>query len=64
MEWITDPTTVDGNDRYLVLAIGQRDDKSTYLYEPQVLLGWQFKRLTAGCYAAIPMPEWKGLPSG
>lgn len=60
MNWITDQQSVSRDAAYIVMAIGQRADKSTYLYNPQVMSGWQFQRLMRGCYAAIPMPEWKG----
>lgn len=61
MDWIiSHPNAiVDVNKTYIVFAIG--GGEHTYLYEPQVRSGWQFKNLTAGCYAAIPMPEWKGM---
>jgi hypothetical protein len=60
--WIVDHALIDDDASYIVCAIGQRDDKSTYLYKTQTCLGWQFKQRLAGCYAAIPMPQWKGLP--
>lgn len=58
MNYIIDHNLISGDIKYIVFAIGQRTDKSTYLYEPQVLIGWAFKQLIEGCYAAIPMPEW------
>ena len=66
MEWITDHALIDGDATYIVFAIGMKQDKSgTYLYNPQVCRGWQFKQSLAGCYAVILMPEWKGLePTG
>ena len=59
--WIVDHALIDGEAMYVVCAIGMRSDKTTYLYEAQLLTGWQFKNRLAGCYAAIPMPQWKGI---
>lgn len=58
--WITDWSMIDDNAKYVVFAIGAKDDKSTYLYRPEVATGWQVKQRLAGCYAAIPMPDWNG----
>lgn len=57
--WITDHSLIDDNASYIVCAIASRPDKSTYLYSPRVVKGWQFKQSLPDCYAGIPMPEWR-----
>lgn len=63
MNWITDWSEISENERYIVCSIAAKaDDLHTlYLYKPEIMLGWQVKRLMAKCYAALPMPEFKGL---
>jgi hypothetical protein len=69
MEWIVDLKTVEDNKRYIVFAIANKHfgvgsgkvSNETYVYMPQILFGWQCKRLLQGCYAALEMPEWTGL---
>lgn len=48
----------DGDAQYIVFAIGVKANKSTYIYNPQIMPGWQFKRLLAGCYVGLLMPKW------
>ena len=58
-DWITDYTQVDEAGAYIVLAIAPKQDGTgTFLYDPNIRTGWQLKRLTPGCYAAILMPAW------
>lgn len=61
MKWIIDSAEVGDNEALIVCAIRACRGKRTYLYKPELMRGWEFKRLLAGCYAAIPMPEWQGL---
>ncbi len=63
-EWITSWDEVADDGKYIVCCIGQRDDKTMYLYKPEMNVGWQVKRLMQGCYAALPMPEFQGITSG
>lgn len=59
--WITDWAYIVGEEMYVVCSINQRADKTFYLATPQLMIGWQVSRLMAKCYAALPMPEFKGL---
>lgn len=63
MDWLSvESEHIVDYRQYVVFAIGQTTGSpNTYLYQPEVRLGWQFKRLLKGCYVAIPMPDWHGV---
>ncbi len=59
MNWITDWNEIHESATYITCAVGvSRTDGSFYLYEPQLLLGWQVKRLMEKVYAALPCPPF------
>ena len=61
--WITDWSEIGDQTEYLVRPINARQDRTLYLGRPTgILKGWEVKRLTPRCYAALEMPEWRGLP--
>lgn len=63
-DWITDWDLIEDDKTYLLCAINTRGDGGTYLAGSSLnmLKGWAVRRLMPRCYAALPMPEWRGLP--
>ncbi len=59
--YITNYDDADGDEQYIVFAIGVTVNKSTYIYNPQIMSGWQFKRLLPNCYVGLLMPKWESL---
>ncbi len=60
MSYIVDWTgIVENNGYYIVFPINGHLDGHLYLgSRPEVMLGWQVKRLRQGCYAALPKPTF------
>jgi hypothetical protein len=48
MRWIKQWSSIEGDKTYLVMALLP----SMELYQPQILTGWQVKRLMEGVYLA------------
>ena len=56
--WITDWSDIGDDTAYLVQPVNARPGGTLYLgAPPQVIRGWQVKRLTRGCYAALEVPD-------
>lgn len=55
--WVYEWSTIEDKARYIVCAIGS-GHAGLYLYRPELLDGWQVKRLMPRCYAALPMPAF------
>jgi len=57
--WITDWTTVDDKQRYIVFPVQQQaNHDDLYLGRPELMFGWQLKRLMSLCYVALPLPAF------
>lgn len=68
--WVQPSRSVEERSTYLVCNVGRRPEKvgpHFYLYNPQLLQGWQFARLhPPGAYAGMLLPgfpgSWPGDP--
>lgn len=58
--WIANWDEIDKDKTYIVCPIHEFKDRGTlYLANPgSFMLGWQVKRLMAGCYAALEKPPF------
>ncbi len=56
--WVIDWSDIGEDTCYLVRPVHARPDGALYLGSPpQVIFGWQVKRLMEGCYAAMEIPD-------
>lgn len=62
-DWITDWSKIEDNKKYLVCPINSKvTDGTLYLGQPTAIeSGWKVKRYMEKCYAALPVPEFKGI---
>jgi hypothetical protein len=62
LKWITNWEEIDNQKKYITCPINTRDDGSLYLAHPSgMYMGWAVRRLMERCYAALEMPEFKGV---
>lgn len=56
--WISEWSKIDPHAEYIVCPINQTAGGELYLGQPIRYKGWQVRRLTPKCYAAILMPPF------
>lgn len=56
--YIIDHNLLDDEKRYICFAIATNRDGVPYIYQPQIMQGWQGKRYMNKCYAYLELPTW------